>query len=130
MRLSDLQSFFDGKMSGRSLHEQILPEVQEYERRIFKKEDTIPITVVNDTEVIVSAKAVSSLCTAFLNSDLSTADLMYIADGLLLAKFGQNVAFVGDNIVDAIGALTDPEINGPITSDVVQEVLNRLRVGL
>jgi hypothetical protein len=58
MRLSDLQSFFDGEMGGRSLHEQILPEVQEYERRIFKKEDTIPITVVNDTEVIVSASRV------------------------------------------------------------------------
>ena len=126
MKLSDLQRFFEGKTDARVLHSQILQEVQDYERLVNVKGSSTPVTVINDSEILVSPDAVSRLCKAFLESELTTADLMFIADGLLLANYSHDVAFMGEELVDLVGELTDPEINGPITRKTVEDVLSRL----
>lgn len=126
MKLSELRAFLDDKMSVDTFKALILPEVDEYQKRRLAKGGSIPITVINDAEMVASARDVSRVCEAYIQGGLNDTELAYISDALLLSNFAQDVAFLGKGLRDVLGQLTDPEINGPLDKEKVVDLLIKL----
>lgn len=126
MKLSELRDLFDGKINHSSFRNHIRTEVSEFQKRGLVKGRSRAISVINDTEIIVSPEDVSRLCSAYLQGDFGEKELAYVADALLLSNSAQDVAFIGDGLAELVGQLTDPEINGPITRERVLDVLTKL----
>ena len=81
----------------------------------------MPIYLTEDIDLSIGKKEFIVLCESFLNDELSELEINYVADALLLSN---RVLFEDENISDYIGYLTDPEINGHLTKNDVNNILN------
>jgi hypothetical protein len=121
VRLSRINELLAGDISPGELRLNAEPEFIQYTKLATKKGASMPVSVQEDAELLVSINEVRRLCQLFLEDQLAPTELAYIADILQLSE---KVRFVGENIADLVAELTDPEVNGPFTKARAEEIVN------
>ncbi len=121
MKLSNIKSVFLGNMSLDAFKSSMQDEMKEYILLKSKRRSSMPVYLIEDGALTIGEKELRVLCEAYLNKDLNEMELNYIADALLLSN---KVEFEEDEIADRIGYLTDPEINGHLTDEIVLEIMS------
>ncbi|MEO6151204.1 MAG: hypothetical protein ABIP28_13630 [Mucilaginibacter sp.] len=120
MKVSLLKDFFDQAITNSQLNEIITPEISNYKLLLSKKGSSVPIILQEDIQLLVRKKDIAVLCEAYLNEEITKYELMYIIDALQLSD---NISFENEELLDNASILTDPEVNGLLTKDMVYEVL-------
>ena len=120
MTLSDLRSVLAGLTSFKDFRVKLFDEMKEYKSASHISGKSMPVYLIDNIDLLIGKNELKALCEAFLNDELSESEINYVADALLLSN---RVSFVDEDISDRIGYLTDPEINGHLTKDIVRGIL-------
>jgi hypothetical protein len=123
MKLSDLRKFFESEASVDLFRKSIQNELRDYEKGSIQKGRSMPVTLVEDTELLMKNEFVSKLCLSCLNQELASLEVQYIADAILLSE---NVAFPTKKLREISESLTDPAVNGLLTEERLRGVLTQL----
>jgi hypothetical protein len=123
MKLSDLKNLFANPDSIESFKEIIKDEVDEYTSLLKKAGSSVPIYATQDAFLKVGHNDLIMLCKAYVDGTLGENYVNYIIDVLQLSE---QVEFESEELVDIAAGLTDPEINGPLTHDEANKVINIL----
>jgi hypothetical protein len=126
MNLSDFQSAVKGEMNLPDFFLKIKSEVDAYRSIISsgKKGIKVPIYLEEDVDdFTLSANHVKKLGHSFLNKEIDVYELSYLADALTLSE---TISYDNENSKDAVYSFTDPEINGEITYESVQKIIDQL----
>jgi hypothetical protein len=124
MKLSVLREYFEGTRNSDSLKDELKGNIAEYSERLKKRGSSVPIHLIQDTKLSFGEKELSMLATSFLTGGLTSLELGYIADALLLSD---QVDFKSEKVMDALEQLTDAEVNGEITETSVREMLHDIK---
>ena len=124
MKLSTLLRFFDGITQPQQLSAEIRDEILEYQTKLKKRGSGVPIQVVDDASFIFTVKHFATLARAFQNKELTTYEVNYLADVLELAESAESLEFESEVLREFIFVLANPEINGTISHERVQEMLD------
>lgn len=123
MKSSTIKKLFEGLLSYKDFFSMIEHEVNEYSSLSQKIGSTIPIHLDEDLEKFsVGPKDIESLCFAFLNNEISSYELSYLADALTLSE---KITFKNENLIEVLEQLTDPETNGT-TPKMVESILKEI----
>jgi len=120
MKLSDIKLMLNGILSFKDFKLNIFEEMTEYSSSSSIKGKSMPVYLTEDIDLAIGENDLKVLCEAFLKDELSEAEINYVADALLLSN---RVFFEDEHVADRIGYLTDPEINGHLTKEVVRDIL-------
>ncbi len=121
MKLSVIREYLEGARTSDALKNELKEDIVEYGARLKKRGGTVPIHLIQDTRISFGQKELSILAASFLAEHLTSLELGYIADALLLSD---HVEFKSEKIFEALEQLTDAEINGEITESSVRGILN------
>ena len=125
MKLSDLGSYFEGKISAETLKDEISSEINEYRKLIEAEKDVIPIYCEGNQEVKVSRTSFSKILNDYLNGSFDETSLRYLCE---ILSFEQNGILIFDQKVrEGVQILSEPKINFPITKSLVQKIEEWLR---
>ena len=111
---------FSGEISTDVLRMEMQEEIGEYKAMANLKGSTMPVFVNEDIEIKIGENDLKVLCLAFLNEKLTELEINYIVDALQLSNM---VSFESEELFDRISYLTDPEINGHLTREIVLELM-------
>jgi hypothetical protein len=120
MNLSDIQSFIDKKVSAKEFSLRFKKEAEEYHQALSKKCSSVSIDLVEDTDVNVSLDALKYICKSFCEGVLSSWEVYYLVDALLLSE---RVHFETEDLFDLFSGLTDPEVNGELTKEYARSLI-------
>lgn len=120
MKLSNIRSVLTGLVSFKDFRSNISEEMNEYNSSSHLKGKSMPVYLTDDIDLYIGKNELKVLCEAFLDDELSESEINYVADALLLSS---RVSFESEDISDRIGYLTDAEINGRLTKNVVRGIL-------
>jgi hypothetical protein len=97
-------------------------EIEQYKSGFKEVGRNIPVFRNEDAELNFGENELKILCIAYIRDELDEIEVNYIADALLLSN---RVIIENENIADRLGYLTDPEINGHLTKNIVQDFLRQ-----
>ena len=120
MRLSHIKSTLNGELSFEELKVILSKEMTDYLSGRGEKGKSRPIYLDEDTGLFFGEDDLQILVKAFLNGSLNEYEINYIADAILLSN---RVEFENEGVADRLGYLTDPEINGPLTKEVAEKLI-------
>jgi hypothetical protein len=120
MRLSHIKSTLNGELSFEELKVILSKEMADYLSGRGEKGKSRPIYLDEDTGLFFGEDDLQILVKAFLNGSLKEYEINYIADAILLSN---RVEFENEGVADRLGYLTDPEINGPLTKEVAEKLI-------
>jgi len=83
-----------------------------HRRGLSRRGRSAPVQVTEDTEQIVTADGLKTLCELFIDGELSAEVLAYVADAMQPAD---RVDFTEDWIADVVAEFADPEVSGVFT---------------
>jgi hypothetical protein len=89
----------------------------------MEKGRSMPVTLLEDSELLMKNEFVSKLCISCLNQELASLEVQYIADAILLSE---NVAFPTKKLREILESLTDPAVNGLLIDERLRGVLTQL----
>ena len=112
MKLSSLVKLISGEISASDYSAEIRAELAEHSRGLAVTGGIAPVSVTEDSDILLDRAALSALCRLFAVGQLTAQELAYTADALQMAE---RVAFSGQDIADDLAECTDPEINGQLT---------------
>lgn len=121
MKLSVIREYLEGARTSDALKNELKEDIAEYSTRLKTRGSTVPVHLIQDTRISFGEKEFSILAASFLAEHLTSLELGYIADALLLSD---HVEFKSEKILEALEQLTDAEINGEITATSVREILD------
>lgn len=96
-------------------------EFEKYKEAISKKGSSIHFNIVNDKSFVFVKSHLLNLCNLFINDIIDELELNFIVD-IIIATVN---TFESDEILEELEYLTDPEINGPVTKEYVNKLLQR-----
>ncbi len=123
MKLNDIKTILKDQGDIKVFKEQISQEIVEYRTGLIKKADIIPIVLIEDAGLYLVKEDILLLCRWFLDNELSTWEIAYIVDGLLLSS---RVVFESEMVLSSAEQLTDFQINGEVTNDTVNRIMREL----
>lgn len=123
MNLSKLKGFFDGRVDQIVIKNSLLSEMDDYKRGNFERGRSKPVLLKEDTELFFHKESLRKLYLSFIECNFLEIEINYIADALLLSE---STVFSSEDIKEKLEELTDPEINGRLTTERVQEMLKQL----
>ena len=112
MKLSSLVKLVSGEISASDYSAEIRAELAEHSRGLAVAGGIAPVSVTQDSDILLDRAALSALCRLFATGQLTAQEFAYTADALQLAD---RVVFSGQDIADDLGECTDPEMNGQLT---------------
>lgn len=112
MKLSLLVKLISGEVSASDYSAEIRAELAEHSRGLAVTGGIAPVSVTEDSDILLDRAALSALCQLFALGQLTAQELAYTADALQMAD---RVALSGQDIADDLAECTDPEINGQLT---------------
>ena len=121
MKISSLKKLTKGDITVHKFMSEIKEEINEYSNFKGKKGASIPIQVDTDEEFIFESNDLKSLCSYFVQGQINSEELSYIADAVELSS---NIYIPDDKVKDFVFEMTDPEVNGPFTHNRANEILN------
>lgn len=124
MKLNEIKMMLHNGASISEFKREIFHEVSAYKKGHLNKKDIIPINLIEDTELYFGKADLQLLCNYFLVDALTSWELAYIMDGILLSS---RVIFENDVILSFSEELTDPEINGKVTKESINNILHELQ---
>jgi hypothetical protein len=127
MRLTDVNDFFKGKLALESFKTIIEKEVILYKQNLQKRGSSVPISLIEDSDLSLDSDIIYKLCKLYLSNEISDYELYYISDAMLLSS---RVIFKNEKNRDILELLTDPEVNGPLTANRIKEILETLDIQL
>lgn len=120
--LKNLKLFFDQKISWGDLKKTIKDDLDYYLKQIAKTGSTISFAIKeDDIALTISKDEILFLIDLYRKKILNESELNFIAD---VSYASENVNISSD-IEDTFSLLTDPEINGPLESNL-SEILSAL----
>lgn len=123
MKLSELKRALLGLFPIDTFESTIDKEVNNYKSSLKIKGTSTPIYLIEDDRLFVGKNELKKLCSLYLSGGLSEGHLNYIVDAILLSN---NVDFENEDIKEQIELLTDPEINGSLSPETVNQILDGL----
>ena len=126
MKLSEIQTAMEDGKSVLDFFLKIKTEVDTYRSLVSsgKRGSVIPICLEEDLdELLLTADNVKKIGYSFLNDEIDSYALSYLADALTLAE---NISYDNENSKEAICSFADPEINGEITYEKVRKAIETL----
>lgn len=120
MKLTDIKLVLNRTLPFNDFRLGLSEEMKEYRSWANVQGGTMPVYLIEDINLTIGENELKVLCEAFLNDELSEIEINYVADALLLSN---KVSFENERVSDGIDSLTDPEINGHLTKDVVRGIL-------
>jgi hypothetical protein len=124
MELSKLHDFLEGKLTASEFSKEIKNEVAEYKEALKILGKSSPIYLNEDIQIEIGKTELGKLCQVFLSKKLNEYEISYITDALLLSN---NIIFESEQIEELLELLTDPEINGTLTNEKVEEILAQVK---
>ncbi|MFN7164448.1 MAG: hypothetical protein ACK4P2_06465 [Hyphomonas sp.] len=97
----------------------IKTEVCEFSTHLSNQKDSRPITLIGNQSLLISKRHVVAICDGFIRGTLSAQAVEYMANCIELSD---NFEFEDEDASEAIFRLGSPEINDPITMDLVEEI--------
>ena len=89
-----------------------------------KRGATVPVRVEEDVDLQVMPKRITAVCEFRINGDLLPEELGYLADVLQLSE---RVSFLNEDCAEYVAEFTDPEVNGPFTSERAREIISEIQ---
>ena len=123
MKLSELKEVFSNPDLIISFTDNIKKEVDEYSSLLKKPGSSIPIYATQDTFLRFGHSDLIMLCKAYIDGTLHENYIHYIMDVLSLSE---QVEFESEELSDLSSSLADPEINGFLTHDEANRIINTL----
>jgi hypothetical protein len=124
MKIDSLINYFIDKISADNLISEIDNDVSIYKTKAHIKGTSMPIQVENGSRKLsIGKKELLSLCNLYLNARLSNWHLYYLCDVILLSE---SFEFENDLIYDTISSMTDPEINGEVSIEMITKIRDSL----
>jgi hypothetical protein len=125
MNYSDLKKFFDSKIDASTLEKLIHNEVIEYKHGLLtKRYGPVTINYVEGEYMTVGLFHFKKVCNAYLDGFIEDYEMFYIVDAIQLCE---HFEFENEEIADLFSLITDPEINGEIDKQVVNQLLANLK---
>jgi len=126
MRLSEIKELLEGRLGATEFRASNATALLEYGELSKKRGAAISIRVEGDVDLLVTLEHVARACELRISEDLLPEELAYMADVLQLSD---RVDFQSEELAQHISEFTDPEINGPFTSQQAKEILDEIRKG-
>lgn len=124
MNLQNLKEFFLNERTIEEVIEEIHSEVECYQIGHAKVGSSIPVYATNDNfHFIIGDKDVKKLCDMYLKGKVNEWYLDYICN---LLELSSSFSMGNEEIEEAIFELSSPEINSPITPDLVKRICQDL----
>ncbi|MGE4544028.1 MAG: hypothetical protein AB7D06_07965 [Pedobacter sp.] len=120
MKLSSLVALLENRISSSEFRCSIASDVAEYLEKANTPGSVMPVRVTEDLEIALTIESIKGLCRLFINAQLKSEELAFIADALQLSD---SVNF-DEGISEFLASMTDPEINGPFTVDDAKKILS------
>jgi hypothetical protein len=122
MDRKDLIQYLNGQMDSSDFKIRIVDEVELFKKKLQIKGSSVPIIYNGDNiETEISYVHLKRLGEDFLNNKIDEYFISYIVDALSLSEYSQ---FESEELKDKFYALTDFEINGNLTKDIMSRILN------
>lgn len=123
MRLSSLSRLISGEMDASEFAVEIREEFTEHSKGLKKTGGIARVAITEDHEFTLDRPGISALCRLYLAEKITAAELAYITDVMQLSD---GVEFSDARVVDDVALLTDPEINGAMTTQRALRIANAL----
>ena len=124
MKLKELSQFLTREISSSQLKLSIAKEVQEYKKATDIIGGSAKVVFRSqNSKLFVGKKDVWRLGRAFISSQLDVWDIYYICDALSMS---QDVKFAHEGVEEAVNRMTDPTVNGDLTSERVHEIFQEI----
>lgn len=127
MEIKLLKNYFNGIVSASSLKNTLTSEVENYKNALSKKGSSVPIFVSpiqkDENVLLLNREDFIKLCTDYLNDYLEEFDIYYIID---IISLSENIEIENEEVKDLFYGIGDPEINGEISAERIQQLLNRI----
>lgn len=102
----------------------ISAEVERYRDQLKKVGGVTDIYLSNgNARLVIQDSEIRTLCDSFLRGGISTDELAYVCDGILL---GERIDFGSDHHRELIEEMTDPEVNGRFTVQRANQIVGSL----
>jgi hypothetical protein len=126
MKLSAVFDLLSHKISAAAFRQSASVELAERRQvlRVFERGRVIPVRVTEDVDMRVTAESVVALCEYFERGELDAIEIAYIVDALQLSD---RASFESEVTAEYLAMLTDPEINGELSVDIVREIAREVR---
>ncbi|HEY6436106.1 MAG TPA: hypothetical protein VIY47_05925 [Ignavibacteriaceae bacterium] len=124
MKLSLFHKLFKNEISIAIFKGMIQSEVEEYSKKLKTKGTSLTINVDEDCSLYFSKNDFLKLCEYYLNNKLTDSEVYYIADCLTLTE---SVSFEGQELLELLEGMTDPESNGIITKERILSIIDTFK---
>ena len=125
VKLSSLARVLSAGMPTADFVREIEPELAEYLGALAKRGGVAQVRVEQDHPLVFDHAGLATLCSRFAAGDLTTEQLAYVADAILLAD---RVTITGDDVLALLSECTDPGVNGPLTPQRALQIAASLRL--
>ncbi len=125
MNAVSLIEFLSGRLLPENFCKQIDDEVRKYKDSYKVRGSSIPIFLSDNVEkFIITKNEVIRICDTFLIGILSNWHVYYICDAIQLST---ELLIENERLAGLISSMTDPEVNGDLTDETVNEIKELLR---
>ena len=120
MDLQNLEKLLLGKISVTEVVNDITPEVESFRIASMTKGSSMSVYGTNENfHFTVRPQDIKYLCSLYLSGELNEWHLEYLSN---LIELSDSVTYENDDLADVIFELSSPEINSPITPEVVSRI--------
>lgn len=120
MKSSSIKLMLNGELPYKDFKLIISKEMGEYLSGGKERGKSRPVYLDEDVDLFIGERDLKALCEAFLNGFLDESEINYTADAILLSN---RVTFESESVSDRIGFLTDPEINGSLSKENIEKLM-------
>lgn len=124
MKCSELKSLLNKITTVEDFKNLIKLEVDQLRALASTKGSSLPILFVEDDSLEIAPKDLLYLLSLFTERKLDAIELSYIVDAILLSD---KVSLEDENLLELIEELTDFEVNGILTGERANEIINNLK---
>jgi len=127
MKLSFLKDYLEGKESISTLKSQISGPLREYREKSRIIGTSRPVILFSDLrDFTIGKEHVIKLCDTYLSGQMDEVEVDYLGSALQLVAAEKDFPFESKIVEEALSFLCDPEVNGTLTKESVQEIRESL----
>ena len=126
MRCSDISRLLDGELSATEFRESNTSSLTECRDLSEKRGAAIPIRVAEDVDFQVTSEHIAAACELRAKGELRACGGTGIS-GRSALQLSSTVSFLNEDLAEYVAEFTDPEINGPFTSERAREIISEIQ---
>ncbi len=120
MKLSKIKAFLEKQIVINKFKKEIAFEIIDYKKSISKKGGSTSIYLEEDCDLYIGVNEAVFILQEYKKNRLDKYYISYIVDALLLSE---RVTFESDEFLELFETLTDPDVNGNLSINVANELL-------